>query len=135
MATRTVCDVCGREDRPAHRLQVGVNIEGAVKGTQSTGVTKEMDACEEHWGEAIGRMIAEVREQIERDVPIHRQVYAINDEMTALDAEVRAAVEKRDAAPQGSQEWTLAGAEVIRLTSARAEKERQRTELVRRASE
>lgn len=80
MAIVSRCDICGQE-KPTNRVEVSVNIMGAVRGAVSTGTTLNMDACEDCWFSAAALISDRVRERLQRDIPIHREIYVVYNQM------------------------------------------------------
>lgn len=130
MSTNKVCDVCGDATKPVMVVTLAINVAGAVAGSPATGCAHEVEACEGCWPKAMEDLSANVKEQLLRDIPRHRQVYAVNDEIAVLIASQRSAVAARDELSPDAKSYKTAAAEVERLSAAIVEKERQRAAII-----
>lgn len=132
MSTNKVCDVCqDATKQPVFVVRVGIEVLGAVAGSQSTGCSHEIEACEGCWTTAMADVSSNVLHQITRDIPVHRAVAVVNDEISVLHGDLRAAVLKRDELVPTSVSYKAAVAAVDQILISLDAKELERLNLLK----
>jgi hypothetical protein len=140
MATNKVCDICGNTAaQPVYVLRVALEVEKAVAGRVSTGRLEQIEACEGCWGAAFVRLGDSVRATLLRDIPVHRQIATVEDELAELGRQLAKATARRDAMvgnenPVMIDAYTEAAAEVDRLAALESALETKRMELIASAA-
>lgn len=131
MSTNKVCDVClDAAKQPVFAVRVGIEVLGAVDGSQSSGCVHEVEACEGCWPKAMGDLAENVKTQLTRDIPIHRQVYLVNAEIATLQLALTAAVRQRDELNPDSPKFKAAQREVDKCAEALRAREDARLQLL-----
>jgi hypothetical protein len=135
MSTNKVCDVClDAAKQPIFAVRVGIEILGAVEGSVSTGCSHELEACEGCWPKAMNDLSANVLAQLIRDVPTHRKVAVVNEEISVLHGTLREAVIARDNLNPSAPTFRAAQAKVEQIQFVIEGKEADRTKLIESAS-